>query len=146
MPKHYICSLTDLVKAAGARWAVEEDFQNSKQATALDGTQVRGYRAWKRHATLDMAAYALLAVTAAQARTAHPVPVLPEHDGQPAPKDCGMIALTVPELQRLLPALLPGQNRRNTEVGDCLAWSTWRRRHQARAPWYHHRRRYALIA
>ncbi|MBR7833981.1 hypothetical protein KDL01_11945 [Actinospica durhamensis] len=120
--------------------------QNSKQATCLDGTQVRGYRAWKRHVTLVMAAYALPAVTAAQARTTHPAPVLPEYDEQPAPKDCGMIALTVPELQRLLPALLPGQNRRNTDVGDCLAWSTWRRGHQARALWHYHRLRYALIA
>jgi hypothetical protein len=107
---------------------------------------VRGYRAWKRHVTLVMAAYALLAVAAAQARAAHPAPARPEHDEQPAPKDCGMTALTVPELRRLLSALLPGQNRRNTDVGDCLAWSTWRRCHQARARWYHCRRRLALIA
>jgi len=146
VPEHYVCSLTDLVKVAGARWAVEDDFQDSKQVTALDGTQVRGYRAWKRHVTLAMAAYALLVVTAAVARAAHPVPVLPEHDEQPAPEDCGMIALTVPELQRLLPVLLPGRNRRNEDVETCLAWSTWRRRHQARARWYHYSRRYALIA
>jgi hypothetical protein len=93
-----------------------------------------------------MAAYALLVVTAAKARAAHPAPVLPEHDAQPAPEDCGMIALTVPELQRLLPALLLGYNRDNEDVDGSLAWSTWRRRHQARARWYHYRRRLALIA
>jgi SRSO17 transposase len=109
VPEHYVCSLTDLVKVAGTRWAVEDDFQDSKQATCLDGTQVRAYRAWKRHVTLVMAAYALLAVTAAQARAAHPAPILPENDVQPAPEDCGVIALTVPEIQRLLPVLLPGQ-------------------------------------
>ncbi|MFC0437879.1 hypothetical protein [Kutzneria buriramensis] len=59
---------------------MEDDFHDSKQATALDGTQVRGYRAWKRHVTVVMAAYALLAVTAAKARAAYPAPVLPEHD------------------------------------------------------------------
>ena len=32
-------ALTDLVKAAGARWAVKDDFQGSKQATCLDGTR-----------------------------------------------------------------------------------------------------------
>jgi hypothetical protein len=93
-----------------------------------------------------MAAYALPAVTAALARAAHPAPVLPEHDQQPAPADCGMTALTVPEIQRLLPALLPQQRRSDTDVAACLAWSAWRRRHQARARWYHYRRRYSLIA
>jgi len=146
VPEHYVCSLTDLVKVAGTRWAVEDDFQDSKQATALDGTQVRGYRAWKRHVTLVMAAYALLVVTAVVARAAHPAAVLPEHDEQPAPADCGMIALTVPEIQRLLPALLPAHDRGNKDVDSSLAWSTWRRRHQARARWYHYRRRLALIA
>ncbi|MBR7825202.1 IS701 family transposase [Actinospica sp. MGRD01-02] len=146
VPDHYVCSLTDLVKAAGARWAVEDDFQDAKQAVGLDGTQVRAYRAWKRHVTLVMAAYALLAVTAAKARAAHPAPVLPENDEQHAPEDCGMIALTVPELQRLLPVLLPEHNHGRTDRSVCLAWSTWRRRHQARARWHHYRRRYALIA
>jgi hypothetical protein len=146
VPEQYVCSLTDLVKVAGTRWAGEDDFQDSKQATALDGTQVRGYRAWKRHVTPVMAAYALLVVTAAKARAAHPAAVLPEHDEQPAPEDCGMIALTVPELQRLLPTLLPGQDRINRDIETCLAWSTWRRRHQARARWHHYRRRYALVA
>jgi SRSO17 transposase len=28
VPEHYVCSLTDLVKVAGARWAVEDDFQD----------------------------------------------------------------------------------------------------------------------
>ncbi len=93
-----------------------------------------------------MAAYALLAVIAAWARAAHPAPVLPENDEQHAPEDCGMIALTVPEIQRLLPVLLPEQNRKNTDISGCLDWSTWRRRHQARARWHHYRRRYALIA
>jgi hypothetical protein len=36
--------------------------------------------------------------------------------------------------------LMPG------DVDTCLAWSAWRRRHQARARWHHHHRRYALIA
>jgi SRSO17 transposase len=146
VPEHYACSLTDLVRAAGARWAVEDDFQDSKQAVALDGTQVRGYRAWKRHVTLAMAAYALLAVTTARAKSAHPAPVLPSDEDQPPPADYGMIALTVPELQRLLPVILPARPRRNTDTGLHLAWSEWRRRHQARARWHHYRTRLALIA
>ena len=78
VPEHYVCSLTDLVKVAGTGWAVEDDFQNAKQAVALDRTQVRSYRGWKRHATLAMAAYAILAV-AASATAIRPTPILP-HD------------------------------------------------------------------
>jgi SRSO17 transposase len=59
VPDDCVCSLTDLVKIAGARWKVEDDFQDSKSTVALDQTQVRCYRAWKRHVTLAMAALAL---------------------------------------------------------------------------------------
>jgi hypothetical protein len=114
----------------------------------LDETQARGYRAWKRHAALALAAYALLAIASALAKAAHPEPVLPDDPGQQAPADCGMTALTVPEIQRLLTM---GSARRiplnqNTEFH--LAWSDWRRRHQARARarWHHYRARLALAA
>jgi SRSO17 transposase len=144
IPQDYTCSLTDLVKAAGTRWAVEDDFQDSKGSVGLDETQVRGYRAWKRHVTLAMAAYALLAVTAAAAKAAHPAPLLPGNADQAPPADCGMIALTVPELQRLLPLLVPAPPGIDADIR--LRWSQWRRRHQARARWHHYRRRLALIA
>jgi SRSO17 transposase len=45
VPAHHVCSLTDLVRVAGTRWAVEDDFQSAKQTVSLDGAQVRGYRA-----------------------------------------------------------------------------------------------------
>ncbi len=64
-PAGRVCSLTDLVKIAGARWKVEDDFQDSKSTVGLDQTQVRLYRAWKRHVTLAMAALAFLAVLVA---------------------------------------------------------------------------------
>lgn len=118
VPDSYLCSLTDLVRVAGARWAIEDDFQDSKQAVALDGTQVRTFRAWKRHATLALAAYALLAVT-----TAHPAPVLPEDAEQTPPADCGTVALTVPELQRLLPLIAIEPSRPAPSIGFHLAWS-----------------------
>lgn len=39
VPEGYVCSLTDLVRVAGTRWAIEDDFQDSKQAVALDRTR-----------------------------------------------------------------------------------------------------------
>jgi hypothetical protein len=67
----------------------------------LDQTQVRLYRAWKRHVTLAMAALALLAVLTAIETAAHPAPVLPTDPDQAPPADCGTFVLTVPEAQRL---------------------------------------------
>ena len=58
-------TLADLVRVAGARWAVEECFPAAKNETALDHYQVRKHAAWYRHVTLAMCAHAWLAVTAA---------------------------------------------------------------------------------
>jgi SRSO17 transposase len=59
-------TLAELVRVAGARWAIEECFQAAKNETGLDHYQVRRYDAWYRHATLSMLALAFLQVTAAQ--------------------------------------------------------------------------------
>ena len=57
--------LRDLVRVAGARWAIEESFQTAKNEVGLDQYQVRRYDAWYAHITLAMAAAAFLAVTRA---------------------------------------------------------------------------------
>jgi SRSO17 transposase len=145
-PAHYVCSLTDLIKVAGTRWAIEDDFRDAKQSVGLDQTQVRGYRAWKRHTALALAAYALLAIASALAKATHPAPVLPDDPDQPPPTDVGMIALTVPEIQRLLRLILPARANTEPDVKFHLSWSEWRRCHQARARWHHYRRRYTLTA
>ena len=59
-------TLAELVRVAGARWAIEECFQAAKNETGLDHYQVRRYDAWYRHITLSMLALAFLQVTAAQ--------------------------------------------------------------------------------
>jgi SRSO17 transposase len=60
-------SLVGLVRVAGARWAVEEGFQQAKGEVGLDHYQVRRWPGWYRHITLALLAYAFLAVTRAQA-------------------------------------------------------------------------------
>jgi SRSO17 transposase len=66
---YYVCfgpagtTLEQLVRVAGARWAVEECFQTAKNETGLDHYQVRGYQAWYRHITLSMTALAFLVIT-----------------------------------------------------------------------------------
>ncbi|MCQ9183235.1 IS701 family transposase [Streptomyces sp. IBSBF 2953] len=115
-PEDHPCPLTDLVKIAGMRWKVEDDFQDSKSTVSLDQTQVRHYRAGKRHVTLAMAALALLGVLAAIDKTS-------DDPDQDPPADYGAIALTAPEAQRLFhlltkrirdlppPAMRPGSPR-----------------------------------
>jgi SRSO17 transposase len=59
--------LIGLVRVAGARWAVEEGFEQAKGEVGLDHYEVRRWPGWYRHVTLALLAYAFLAVTRAQA-------------------------------------------------------------------------------
>ena len=131
-------TLGTLVKVAGMRWPVEEDFQVGKDHFGLDHSQVRLHTALMRHLVLAMTALAICAVTAAAMRdataTLTPAPTGP-HD-QP-PDDPGLIPLTVAEVKRLLNLL----TRTRHALTRCLHWAWWRRRHQARARWFHQRTR-----
>ena len=117
-----------------------------KDSLGLDQCQARLYTAIQRHIVLVMAALAICAVTAAQLRdrtdAQAPPPVTP---GQVPPPDPGMIPLTVPEIKRLLAAVL---TRRHPSA-HAACWLAWRRRHQARSRWFHQRtrlsREYTLV-
>jgi SRSO17 transposase len=130
-------TLMTLVRVACLRWPVEEDFEFGKDHFGLDHSQVRLHTALLRHIVLAMAALAVCAVTAAQGKTQAPPPVLPTLPDQEPPADTGLIALTVAEIKRLFNLV----TRRHHPVDHHLDWILWRRRHQARARWYHHRTR-----
>jgi SRSO17 transposase len=57
-------TVQELVRVAGARWAIEECFQAAKNECGLDQYEVRRYPGWYRHITLAMLAHAFLAATA----------------------------------------------------------------------------------
>ncbi|MDO0911750.1 IS701 family transposase [Streptomyces sp. DT2A-34] len=59
-------TVQELVRVAGARWAIEECFQAAKNECGLDQYEVRRYTGWYRHITLAMLAHAFLAATAHQ--------------------------------------------------------------------------------
>jgi len=118
-------TLRTLVRVAGQRWRIEESFQSAKGLTGLDQHQVRRWRSWHRWTTLAMLAHAFLAVATAAQRERAPTPA-------------GLIELTVNEFRRLFDALLLGAR---ATIATLFAWSTWRRRHQARARDCHYRRR-----
>ena len=57
----------ELIRVAGARWAIEECFQAAKNECGTDQYEVRRYPGWYRHVTPAMLAHAFLAVQAAEA-------------------------------------------------------------------------------
>jgi len=114
----------DYVRAAGWRWKAEESFQTGKELAGLDEHQVRRWTSWHRWVTLAMLAHAFLVVTTAAQRCADTVGTT-------------LIALTVNEFRRLFDALLL---RPLHAVAGVLAWSTWRRKHEAIARACHHRK------
>jgi SRSO17 transposase len=116
--------LSALVRVAGTRWTVEEDFQTGKGLTALDEHQVRTWTSWHRWTALVLLAHAFLTITAATEHTAAEPPT-------------GQIQLTRNEISHLLAVLVltPAHNLRHR-----LHWSTWRRRHQHRARTSHYQR------
>jgi SRSO17 transposase len=123
-------ALRVLVRVAGTRWSVEACFQTGKRI-GLDEHQVRRWRSWYRHTTLVMLAHAILTVITAR-----------ERDEYAATADQTLIPLTFNEIRRLFARLIT--NTIHT-INHWLHWSTWRRRHQARAKTSHHRQRGQLI-
>ena len=137
LPPGRAATLMMLVRVACLRWPVEEGFEFGKDHFGLDHSQVRRYTALLRHIVLAMAALAVCAVTAADARTRTTEPVLPTTGEDLPPEDPGLIALTVAEIKRLFCLVA----RRLQPETHHLHWVWWRRRHQARAKWFHHRTR-----
>lgn len=121
-------TVAQLVRVAGIRWTVEESFQAAKSQVGLDQHQVRRWDSWHRHATLALAALAVLAICAADTET-------------DAPTDHGLIRLTVNEIRRLINVCII---RPITNLAHRSHWSGWRRRHQHRARRAHYTRRLNL--
>jgi hypothetical protein len=104
---------------------VEACFQNAKGAVGLDQHQVRRWDSWHRYTTLVMLAAAILAAIAAT-------------ESRRQPTQPGLIPLTVIEIRRLFAKLITTLTR---PASFHLAWSRWRRVHQARARTSHYRTR-----
>jgi SRSO17 transposase len=59
--------LSEFVRVAGTRWAIEESIESAKGEVGLDQYEVRRWISWYRHITLALLAHAYLTVTRAQA-------------------------------------------------------------------------------
>ena len=120
-------TLAALVKVAGLRWTIEENFQAGKGLVGLDEHQVRRWTSWYRWVSLAMLAAAALTIAAAL-----------EHAYGSCPAD--QIPLTRNEIAHLL----SGQAVRPAhDATHRMRWSRWRRRHQHRARTCHYQRQTA---
>ena len=130
---YFVCAppgttLSEMVKAIGARWHIEEDFENAKDV-GLDHYEVRSFIGWYRHITLVLLATAYL--TGICAMTSR----LPLSASSKSPP---VLALSRPEVHHLLAHLIWPSS---SSVRRVLAWSWWRRCHQSSARYFHTKRR-----
>jgi SRSO17 transposase len=116
--------LARLVTVAGSRWSIEELFQTAKGQVGLDQYQCRHWQAWHRFTLLAMLALMILTIVTGRQQGTRPGDEL--------------IDVTVPELRRLINALVLAHR---PDPEHILAWSQWRRHHQATAKRSHYRRR-----
>jgi SRSO17 transposase len=128
-------TVAEIVRVAGTRWNVEEDFQTGKELTALDEHQVRRWTSWQRWTVLAMLAHTFLTVITAR-QTPSPCSDSPSPPTPPP----GLIPLTRNEARHLFVQL---SQRIHASFAFVLHWSIWRRHHQAlaRASHYHHQAR-----
>jgi SRSO17 transposase len=72
-------SLEEMVEAFGARWTVEQCFEEGKGEVGLDEYEIRSWHGWFRHITLSMVALAFLAALRANGEEAVPKKSLSGH-------------------------------------------------------------------
>ena len=131
--------LAALVRVAGMRWSVEEQFQAAKGQVGLDHYQVRTWTGWHRFATLAMLALAFLMTSAAA-----PEAPAPSADPWHHARHSGPIALTAAEIRRLFHGLVIAPLTTPLRATSGIQhWSTWRRLHQGQVRRSHYQRRLA---
>jgi len=80
--------LDEVVRAAGARWTIEDTFKLAKGQVGLDHYEVRSWRGWHRHITLALLALAALVVGTGERGRARPA-AAPSTSPSPSPRSGG---------------------------------------------------------
>ena len=124
-----------LVRVEGQRWAIEDAFETAKTELGLAHNETRSWHGWHRHVSLVMLAFAMMAVVREHAnRLASPQK---RNDEAQA---AALVCWSVQEIRRVATRL----QQRRIEPAFVIAWSAWRRAHQAIAQASHRKRKVQL--
>jgi SRSO17 transposase len=135
--------LLTLAQVAGARWRIEQAFEEAKGEAGLDEYEVRYWASWHRHITLSLLAHSWLTAMRSQARQQEQEKKAALNGERHLPAEPeAMAELTVAEVQRLLVIALPLPPQ---SAAFRLAWSQWRREKRQQARRSHYRRRGATF-
>ncbi len=154
-------TLLEMVHTIGSRWTVEQCFEEAKGEVGLDEYEVRSWHGWYRYVTFSMLAHAFLTALRTQSQRVEPLPVeASKKKPDAAPSRCSvsqnsdrpqtpmgdgllvMVPLSVAEVRRLFCFLLAPQL---LSLAFRLAWSFFRRAHQAVARRCHFKRHLASL-
>ncbi len=120
-----------LVRVEGRRWAIEDAFETAKTELGLCHDETRSWHGWHRHVSLVMLAFALLAVVR------HECDALSAPPKEDEERSRAMVRWSMQEIRRVAGRLA----QRRIEPAFVIAWSAWRRCHQAVAREAHLKRR-----
>ena len=67
-------TIEKLAKIEGHRWAIEDSFEAAKNELGLDHNETRSWHGWRRHVTLVMLAFAMMASIRVHANAVSPPP------------------------------------------------------------------------
>ena len=113
-----------LVSVEGHRWAIEDSFETAKNEFGLDHNESRSWHGWHRHVSLVMLAFAMMAVIRHHANA-----VPPKKTHCAADQQAILIRWSIQEIRRIAMKLA----QRRIQPAHIIAWSFWRRAHQAQA-------------
>jgi SRSO17 transposase len=80
-------ALAEVVRAAGARWTIDDLFKLAKGQVGLDHYEVRSWQGWYRHITLALLALAVVTISARQKGAT--APTVPPISPSPFPRSAG---------------------------------------------------------
>jgi SRSO17 transposase len=123
-----------LVAVEGRRWAIEDGFETAKTELGLAHNETRSWHGWHRHVSLVMLAFAMMAAVRHHANRCRP------QKDEPSASERELIRWSVQEIRRIAMKLA----QRRIRPAHVIAWSLWRRAHQAAARQAHIKHRLQL--
>jgi Transposase DDE domain len=133
-------TLAELAGVARLRWTIEECFERAKDELGLDHCEARSWHGWHRH-TLLVCCGGRVSCQAECRLAPHGIEQTERNESNAGNRRLTMIGAlvpTVPEIRYLLARLVL---RPPLHITFVMAWSLWRRQHQANAAFAHYSRR-----